>query len=63
MSTIIYGGTLSQIEKQKVCAHEWQGPCLDKISRYFKCSKCFCLIRNCTEAEYYEKCKLEVKSS
>ena len=54
MSTIFYGGTKKTIEKQRCCAHKWHGPCIDEVSRYFKCAKCFVMDRDCTEAEYWE---------
>lgn len=58
MSVIIYGGTKKQIERQFSCRHDWHGPCIDEMSRYFKCKKCFCLERDMTEAEYYREIKL-----
>lgn len=52
--TIFYGGTKEQVEQQLVCSHDWHGPCIDMISRYFKCTICFCLDRDCTKEEYYQ---------
>jgi len=51
---IIYGGTKKQIEKQLSCNHNWNGPCMDNISRYSKCTKCYCIMRDMSEKEYYE---------
>jgi hypothetical protein len=51
---IIYGGTNAQIEQQLTCDHDWHGPCLDGVSRYNKCTKCFCLDRDCQSREEYE---------
>lgn len=51
---MIYGGTKRQIEKQLTCDHKWHGPCMDNMSRYNKCLKCFCIERNMSEQEYYE---------
>lgn len=48
---IIYGGTPDQIEQQKNCDHDWHGPCIDDVSRYFKCKKCYCLDRDVHEGE------------
>ena len=63
MSTIIYGHTKEQIAIQKVCKHaNWYGPCIDSISRYYKCLDCFCLDRDLTikEAkEHYEPVYIE----
>jgi hypothetical protein len=33
-------------KEQKACDHDWHGPCIDEVSRYFKCRKCFCLDRD-----------------
>ena len=53
--TIFYGGTRQQVEKQLSCGHyHWHGPCMDSISRFYKCPICFCIDRDCTEKEYYE---------
>lgn len=56
---ILYGGTKKQIEKQLSCNHHWHGPCIDDTSRYHKCTRCFCLLRNMSEEEYYNKIGLE----
>lgn len=53
-SIILYGGTREQVEKQLVCDHDWHGACIDPISRYYKCAKCFTIERDCTLEEYYE---------
>jgi hypothetical protein len=51
---IIYGGVKERVIQQLACDHDWHGPCIDEVSRYFKCKKCFCLDRDCeTEEEYY----------
>jgi hypothetical protein len=58
MSIIIYGGDRATIEKQLKCDHDWHGPCMDNISRYFKCTKCFCMDRDLSSvAAYYEALK------
>lgn len=54
MTTIFYGGTREQVEKQLDCIHDWHGPCIDEISRYYKCMMCFCMERDCTENEHKE---------
>jgi len=53
---IIYGHTKGQVEKQLKCDHKnWHGPCMDKLSRYYKCLDCFCLDRDFnTEKQYLE---------
>jgi hypothetical protein len=53
--TIFYGGTKQAVLDQIICEHIWQGPCMDHISRYYKCTRCFCIDRDCTEKEYYDK--------
>lgn len=55
MPIIIYGGTERQILEQLDCAHaNMTGPCLDGISRYYKCADCLCIERDCKdEDEYY----------
>jgi hypothetical protein len=51
---IIYGGSEKAVKKQLKCEHDWHGPCMDNVSRYYKCKKCFCLDRDCNnEKEYY----------
>jgi len=52
---IIYGGTEEMIEKQKRCNHDthWYGPCIDGISRYYKCLSCYCLKRDCRDEKHY----------
>jgi hypothetical protein len=47
-----YGGTSEEVKKQLKCSHDWHGPCLDEISRYYKCRKCFCLMRDMSEEEF-----------
>jgi hypothetical protein len=54
MSILILCGTTKQIDKQIVCDHIWYGPCIDEISRYSKCTKCFCLERDMNEEDYYK---------
>jgi len=52
MSVVIYGETKEQVKVQKACSHKnWQGPCMDAISRYFKCLDCFCLERDLTKKQ------------
>jgi len=58
--TIFYGGTKEQVEKQLNCGHyDWHGPCIDDISRFYKCPHCFCLDRDCTKEEYYYRVEEE----
>lgn len=52
---ILYGGIKKQVEEQLKCNHDWHDPCIDSISRYFKCTKCFAMERDCTLEEYYER--------
>lgn len=60
MSFILYGGDIATVKKQLACVHEWHGPCLDNISRYFKCVKCFCLDRDLSDfAAFTEASKEE----
>lgn len=59
----IYGGTKKRVEQQLMCQHDWHGPCIDSISRYYKCAKCFCIEYDCTEEEYYARMKEEYKTS
>jgi hypothetical protein len=55
---IIYGGSERQVRQQLGCDHDWHGPCMDNISRYYKCKKCFCLERDVeTEEQYYQQVK------
>lgn len=51
---IVYGGTNSQIEKQNQCIHDWSGPYMDNISRYYRCNKCFCLDYDIKNYEEYK---------
>lgn len=51
---IVYGGDRETVETQLICNHDWHGPCIDSIERYFKCKKCFAMEYNCTIEEYYE---------
>jgi len=46
MAIIIYGGARETVVRQLECTHEWHGPCMDVVSRYLKCLKCFCLERD-----------------
>lgn len=50
---IVFGGTEQRVKQQLECEHDWHGPCMDRVSRYYKCKICFCLDRDCTEEEYY----------
>jgi len=60
MSIILYGGDREQVEKQLKCGHDWHGPCMDCISRYYKCKKCFCIERDLnTLEEYHERIREE----
>jgi len=55
MSLIMYGGDRNQVLKQLACNHYWHGPCMDRISRYYKCTKCYCIQRDVDSLkEYYE---------
>lgn len=42
--------------KQLACKeHHWHGPAIDRISRYFKCVKCYCIQRDLlTEEDYFK---------
>ena len=63
MTTILYGGTRQTVEKQLQCTHKWHGPCIDDVSRYYKCTECFVIERDCTEKEFWEltrKCNIDV---
>lgn len=53
--TIFYGGIKEKVKQQLICQHDWHGPCVDRISRYFKCKICFAIDRDCAENEYYQK--------
>ena len=55
MSIVIYGGVKCRVEQQLSCDHEWHGPCIDSVSRYYKCTKCFCLERDCVNEEDYNR--------
>jgi len=59
-SVILYGGSIAQIEHQLVCKHYWV-LCIDDISRYYKCTECFCIERDMTEEEYYKKVGIDIK--
>jgi hypothetical protein len=55
MAIILFGGIRETVLRQLECVHEWHGPCIDRVSRYNKCLKCFCLERDFqTEAEYWK---------
>jgi len=41
MSLVMFGGCKETVRKQLFCEHDWQGPCMGRIARYFKCDKCF----------------------
>ena len=63
MAIILYGGARETVLRQLECAHQWHGPCMDSVSRYNKCLKCFCIERDLeTEAEYWEAAKAETPS-
>lgn len=49
---ILYGGPQEVVEKQLVCEHNWFGPCIDEINRFYKCTECFCYKYNCTWEDY-----------
>jgi len=53
--TLLYGGTLEQVEKQLACDHDWHGPGIDELSRYNKCMKCFALERDMDQEKYYRE--------
>ena len=53
----IYGGTKEMVEKQLKCRHKWHGPCMDEVSRYCKCKRCFCLNRDMNQKEYKDYLK------
>jgi hypothetical protein len=46
MAIVVYGGVAERVLQQLKCDHEWHGPCMDAISRYRKCLKCYCLERD-----------------
>ena len=54
---IIYGGNKEIINKQLSCSHShnWTGPYIDKISRYWSCSKCYCHDRDIGTYEQYSQ--------
>ena len=56
MAIILYGGTKETVLKQLECKeHDWHGPAIDRISRYFKCMKCYCIQRDLmTEQDYFK---------
>lgn len=52
---IIYGGAKKTVEKQLTCKHDWHGPCMGDIARFYKCTKCYCIdydLKN--EKAYFE---------
>jgi len=49
---IQYGGTENEVRAQLTCDHDWQGPGIDSISRYYKCMFCYCLKRDMTDEEF-----------
>ena len=61
MSIILYGGDRDQVIKQLNCDHKdnWHGPCMDSISRYYKCKKCFCIERDLNSLQEYHERYLE----
>ena len=52
---IIYDGPEKQIKQQKKCKHNWHGPCMDDISRYYICVSCYCLDRDCRNKKDYQR--------
>jgi hypothetical protein len=56
MAIILYGGTKETVLKQLACEkHDWHGPGIDRVSRYFKCTKCFCIQRDfLNEKDYFK---------
>lgn len=54
MSFILYGGSEEVVKKQLKCNHEWEGPGIDEINRFYKCSKCFCIEYDCSWKVYLE---------
>lgn len=58
MSSVIqYGGTKEIILRQLGCDHEdkhLHGPCIDDVSRYYKCLKCSVLIRDMTKCAFLQ---------
>lgn len=46
MTILLYGGVPERVALQQKCDHQWHGPCIDDVSRYNKCTKCFCLERD-----------------
>ena len=60
MSIILYGGDKSLVEKQLKCKHQWHGPCIDNVSRYYKCTKCFCLERDLNSLDAYWEAQANV---
>lgn len=59
MALIIYGGARDTVLRQLKCSHKWHGPCMDRVSRYFKCLKCFCLERDLRNEEELWKAEKE----
>jgi hypothetical protein len=51
---VLYGGTHETVTKQLNCLHNWVGPSIDAISRYYKCEKCLAIWRDITEREFYK---------
>lgn len=58
---IIYGGNEERIKIQLKCKHKWYGPCIDTVSRYYKCTKCYCFDRDCIDEEDYWRLEKEAK--
>jgi len=51
--TLIFGTTPEQIAIQQNCKdHDWHGPCIDSVSRYFKCKSCFAIVRDMEPKDY-----------
>lgn len=57
MAFILYCGGPRQVQEQLSCRHTWHGPCIDEVSRFSKCTKCFAEERDLANFQDY----LEVK--
>lgn len=52
---IIYGGIHSTVSKQMKCSHDWHGPCMGTVARFYKCKKCFVIDYDLLDNEESEK--------
>ncbi len=70
MSIIIYGGSKETVKTQLECKHDWYGPCIDDVARFYKCLRCFCMDYDLADekayyqtvadrAAYHEECRKE----